>query len=223
MPKKELSKRISENIFCSNEQGDRYKPDEFRVSELVLCPAKAYYYRKTGIRPKLNGKMLFGTLLHAQLPELIKGDKSFKNAKYEVEMYTKFPKFTIKGHCDILTDSCLYEFKVSKAHPPKYKVPEHHFLQANCYCTMGGLDKYTLIITDSEDLETYTYTRTQSNDDYKTVVNNAKQIYEALQKNIPPKGPLYSWECWMCQVKEYCVNYLRKKNGKSTRKSDEYA
>jgi len=185
---------------------DRYKDDVFSISELPLCPAKAYYYRKLEIRPTMNGKMLAGILVHEQLKKLVKGMKEFKDAEFEVETYTKHGKYMLKGHCDILTHDRVYEFKFSRTNMQKYGVPLHYILQVNAYATMLRKPYYSIVTIDSKTLEVRRYDGTQDNFGYEYLIEKAGMIYDCLKKSSPPSGPSYGWECRYCpsEIREIC-------------------
>lgn len=202
-----ISQEMAENIQQLSYQEDRYKNNEFRVSELVFCPAKAYYYRKTSTRPRLNGKMLSGQLFHKQLPFLLKGIKEFENAEYEVECKKEHKGFDILGHCDVLTSKAVYEAKFTGTNLDRYGCPAHYILQANCYATLLNRKNFALIIVNSQNLSTTVIPGKQDDAKYKVLLDRAKVISASLKVDTPPKGPAYQWECRFCNLKAYCKNF----------------
>jgi len=114
-----LLKKGVDNLFAENSK-DRFLPNIYRISHIVQCPAKEYLYRKTGIRPKQNSAMFNGSLLHLQIPEIIKKIPDFEKAQYEVECIKDHNEFKLVGHADAVTEDTVYEFKYSGSNIERY-------------------------------------------------------------------------------------------------------
>jgi len=201
--------KLTNNILTLSDQSDRYKSDEFRISELVYCPAKAYYYRKLGMRPKLNGKMLSGLLFHEKLPlvfkDLVKG-----KVEFEVECVKDYRDYKIKGHADVVSDDTVYEFKFS-ASKLEGKLPLNYYLQSNAYACMLDKENYALVFVNSFTLESRVLSGKKDASAFKIIENSAKKIYECLKNDIVPDGPAYEWECRFCNLKDVCEIIRKRK------------
>jgi len=206
-----IETKLQKNMHLLSQDEGRYLPTEFRVSELVSCPAKAYYYRKTGKRPELNGKMFSGLLFHDKLPLLTKNIPAFKDAVFEKECRRTHTKFSIAGHADVITKDDVWEFKYSAAKVKQYPLPAHWLLQANAYATMLRRKYWNIVVVDSFSLAVHVKRGRQSGEGYDILVCRAMDILKALEENKPPKGPAEAWECMYCNLQRECIHYQTKK------------
>ena len=201
----EVEIAIENNLMSFGSKSDeRYKPGIYNVSELIYCPRKAYLYRKYGVVPKANGKMLAGTLVHEKLPEILKNIKEFKGAKFEQEARVVLDDITIVGHADIVTKDCVYEFKFSAAKLTKDEYPIHFVMQANAYAAMFNKPKWAVIVTNSYSLKTTIMRGKKDPIAFDMIKETAQLIDHALKYNLKLDGPKYKWECRYCDVIKEC-------------------
>lgn len=206
---KQFQKNVDE-LFIEGSKG-RDLPNEFRISELPYCCAKSYYRRKLGIQTKQNAKMFAGNLCHSRLEDLVKGIPEYKEAEFEVECQKQHGKISIMGHCDILTEDCVTEFKFSGSDLAKYPNPIHWMLQVNAYATILEVPKWNIIQLNSRNLVVEMIPGLQNDISYDILLDKAKTIHKALIDNKPPEGPAYPWECYFCtELKDGCKNYVDK-------------
>ena len=119
------------------------------------------------------------------------------------------------GHCDILTEDCVYEFKFSGSDLTKYPNPIHWMLQANAYATILEVPKWQIIQLNSRNLVVEMIPGLQNDISYDILLDKAKTIHKALADNKPPEGPSFPWECYFCtDLKDQCVNYAKCKKEK---------
>lgn len=208
---KEISFKIKENMMKLSNEKDRYLPDVYRVSEMVYCPAKAYYFRVIGISPTLNGKMFSGLLYHDKIKQWIKGIKELEDGVMETECSLQEDDITIKGHTDILTKDTVYEFKYSGSNIEKYGFPDHWIKQANAYACLNGVKQFVVVAVNSNTLEMNIYEGATDIDGFEEMLKDAKMIKKALETKEIPAGPKYKWECRFCDISQVCKNYLTKK------------
>ncbi len=218
MTKTSWTDQFRNNILKVNrsKDPDRYKDNVFHISEIVMCPSRAYYVRKLGVRPEMNGKMLAGTLVHAQIPKIVKGIKDFKDAKYEVEVYTSQGQYALKGHCDAITHDRVWEFKFTGGDMRKYGASPHHLMQVNAYAWMLDRPSFSIVTINSTTLEVQRHDGQVSAFGYDYLVAKAGEVYKALQDNEPPTGPSYAWECAYCQneIRNKCKQYTKGDNNR---------
>lgn len=193
--------RLLRNIFHLSDDSGRYKPDVFRVSELVYCPAKSYWYRKADRRPTLNGKMLSGSMFHEKIPNILAG--IVDNVKYEVPCQKDYTKYRICGHADAVSDDTVYEFKFSASNL-KGQLPLNYYLQANAYATLLNKQHYSVILVHSFTLAVRELEGKTEPLAFAIIEQQAAEIYNALKTGIPPNGPFYTWECQYCDVRDLC-------------------
>lgn len=184
-------------------QEDRNKPNEYRVSELVYCKRKPWMYRKFKQFPRVNGRMLSGTLFHELIPAITKDVAEFKDAEYEKELVLDRGEYTIKGHCDAVTKDCMYEFKFTKR-ISYTDAPTQYLLQTNMYSGMEGVKKYEIVLVNSETLQVQTYKYDFDADMFNHLLEDIDEIHKSTQEHKVPAGPRYDWECNFCDVAEEC-------------------
>ena len=194
-------------LELSSSEG-RYQKNVYRISELVYCPAKSYYYRVLGRRPRLNGKMLSGTLFHEKLPEIMGKIIDSSHLAFEVECRKDYKDFSIMGHADVVNDDTVYEFKYSASRLTG-KLPLNYYLQANAYAHMLNKPNYAVVFVHSLSLDVNMLAGETDDEAFKIVEKQAEEIHNALKEKEAPSGPMYDWECRYCGLKDVCENYRK--------------
>lgn len=205
----EEKKMLIQNNLKTNElQAHRYVKEKYGVSEIVFCPRKSYFIRHNGDIPEPNGKMLTGTLFHTMIPIAVKNYPGITNPLFEQECKKEFTDefgtYTITGHSDVIADEKVLEFKFTKLYKRK-PIPEYWFNQVNIYAYFQNKDSYEIIAIDKDDLNIEILSGEKDQARYDDCIENAKLIWEGLNKGIAPeKGPMYSWECKYCPYEMQC-------------------
>jgi CRISPR-associated protein Cas4 len=196
---------LEENLLkLDRHDEDRYQQHKYHVSELVFCPRKSYLYRKLGLRPTNNGKMLSGTMLHSRLPDIVKGIKEFDGAEFEKEVEYNLGDISLIGHVDVLTSDCAYEFKYSGTNLKKFDFPAHYMLQANAYSKMTGRTKWAVVVVNSLTLATNILRGSPDDKAFESITDAAKLIDKALKGEVKLEGPRFDWECKWCDTIKPC-------------------
>jgi hypothetical protein len=214
----DLQQALQKGVFELNDASDRYKENIFRISSLVGCASRLYYQTKLGIKPKMLGRMLSGIIFHEHLKDIVKNIPEFEDAEFEPEICEDFGDYKILGHADIVTEDRVFEFKYSLVDFDKYGVPDSWHLQANCYATILKKPFYSIVQVNSANLNVIIVEGKQNQDGYNIIKDRAKNIFDSLQSNVCPIGPLADWQCWDCECKEICENYKKKQEGNNKNK-----
>ena len=203
--------KLRNNIMQLSKE-DRYKPNEYRVSELVYCPAKSFYYRKLNRKPLLNGRMLSGLMFHEKLPDIMKG--LVEDPEFEVECSKVYRDYRIVGHADVVNSNKVWEFKYS-ASKLNGKLPLYYYLQANTYATLLDKQYYAVVFVNSYNLDVNIIEGKTDKKALKFLEDQAKYIHNSIKNNTVPKGPMYDWECKYCDLKDVCEHYKKSESDKT--------
>ena len=186
--------------------------DVLRVTELTGCFMRPIIERKEKIRFKPNDAMLQGTLFHAFIPKIIKANKEqYPNPQYEVEgtmdCEDEFGKFKIIGHCDVLLDNKILEFKYSKT---TYPLNIGYLLQCNFYCELFNRDSCDLITVDKETNDVTCKEIKKNKESIDLIIYLAKQMRRILfDKEIIDSSIYENMFCGKCQYKKQCKKYSK--------------
>jgi CRISPR/Cas system-associated exonuclease Cas4 (RecB family) len=206
MKPKITSEKLSEGIqkLFSDKP---HRPNHYGVTELLYCPKKAYYSRTKLNKPKSNGFMLSGVLLHEKFQDLMKYTR-VKDAKYEMEASKQINVngtiIYIDGRVDALTKNDAYELKFTTVNPDTYRIPIQYLLQANAYAVMAGVDNYHIITIFSPSLEVQIHSGEKREESFNTLIERATKLHEDLKNNVLPEGPIFEWECKHCYYYDTC-------------------
>jgi len=220
-----IQSKLQDKVFALKQSGqkERYSDTELRVSELVFCPMKSYIYRKHKKYGKSNGIILSGVLFHEEIPTLVEGIDGITNPQYEVEVKSTFKddhgKYKVTGHCDVLTDEEVIEFKFSNSMKYKNKLPIYYHEQVNYYTHGLDRDQYSICVVGREDLKVTYKTFKYSSKLYNKMLDRIYTLRQNLTTNTPPldRSPYIKWECSYCPFLFLCNRY-RQKFGKETMK-----
>jgi len=182
----------------------RGEPDVIHVSEVSDCLRKAFYYRTMDI-PIPDDKLVIltiGGLIH----RIVQKELTGMGFKCELELTHDVGPFTLVGHADALNSIGLLELK-SVTRMPREPY-HHHLLQTNAYMVMADVNYGEIVYISKAGgyLRTYPLRPDQALFDF--LVSRACQLYEALQRNEPPK-PEPSKLCRWCSAYPICRGYKR--------------
>lgn len=192
---------------------DRTKPNEYHITELLMCPTKSFIARKYHTRPSINGKIFTGLMFHTFIPNLIKSVSFLKEGKAEVPVSKKYDGYKIVGQADIVTPTQIYEFKFTGTDVQKYGMHDHWKNQANAYANMFGKKTYFLITINRDTLKVKINSFYAEKLVFQALEHKAEVLHKAITDDVMPIGPTFQWECKYCDVKDYCIVHQNNMEG----------
>jgi len=213
-------KKFKEGVFGLFQQRP-YRENHYGVSELLYCPLKAFYCRKSGERSKPNGKMLHGILIHEKLEDMMKTSMPNESIEYEKECTHEIvtgsgDKIHIDGRCDGISGTHIYELKLTNSNPERYQTPPAYVLQANAYCHMLNRTNYALLTVFHPSLQVKVTEGVVDHLLFPSLVVRCTDLHEALKTDNSEllEGPRYYWECKFCGFQGSCKHSVVKKRSK---------
>lgn len=198
MEPNELAKKIKEALifFDYKHRG----PKEIYVTEAIGCPRKLFFNLKFNASPVVDSiDAVLGKLIHMALPKVL---KDVLKADFEVPMeYDLGNGWVLKGRADAVDEENVYEFKFSSVYS---QIKPIYYAQSNMYAYILNKKRYYLIIIDKK---TFNVDITEGETDekaFQSIIERIKYVIECLQKNTPPPGPLFEWECKGCTYEIIC-------------------
>jgi CRISPR/Cas system-associated exonuclease Cas4 (RecB family) len=184
----------------------------FKVTELTGCFMRPIIERKEKTKFIPNEAMIQGTLFHSFIPKIINANKEkYPNPQYEVEgsidCEDEFGKFKIIGHCDVLLDDKILEFKYSKT---IYPLNVGYLLQCNFYCELFKRPSCDLITVDKETFDVTCKEVKYDKESIDLIIYLAKQARKILfGKEIIDSSIYENSLCKYCQYKKQCKKYSK--------------
>lgn len=197
-----IKKRLEE---YSKELGHNYRVDvqTFRLSSSSVCPRKLYYLKR--YPPRYNGDssriFLIGQIFHELIQRVV-----FDNCKWEVEVVDNYRDITIMGHCDVLTDSSVYELKTCSVLPERPYI--NHVLQANAYAVLLDRDEYSIVYMQKNRLNIRAFRLPTDRALYNKLCETFYTAYRGVVEDRLPNR-IRSSECKFCGYKLLCSKDIR--------------
>lgn len=183
----------SQRLFYSN--------NTIHVSEVTGCLRKAYYTRRSPMKPAdiVYVVMSIGNGIHRQLQEYLM-DKGWRS---EVEVEWNFKKFKLVGHIDLYhpREDIVVEIKTTSKKPDKPY--QNHLMQLNAYLRMINASKgYIIYIARDGNIKVFSHNFNKQL--WKQTIKRAFYLWHRLNEDKPPKpepSPLcnycpFKWRCY---------------------------